>query len=198
MSEVNEGVSDANQTDSNSGDKEKFVPKSAYEDVSRDMHKHKQRAKDAEARANQLEAELKAREEAKLQEQNNYKQLFENKNSELEQERQKAKQAHERFMKTTKLAALKEELGVNIKGEYLQFAALDKIVLTDDGQIEKESLREVANSFRKEHGQLIPSNSNTNITGHAPASGDVNEVKDLSKMSTEEKIRLYSQIKNKK
>ena len=51
--------------------------------------------------------------------------------------------------------ALKSELGGSIKDTYLVHADLEGISFKDDGSVDSESLLEVANKFRQEHGQLI-------------------------------------------
>lgn len=197
MSEENKSGSAAPQEPGkdSSESKEQFVSRKAYEEVTRDMHKNKQKAKELEAAFNELQAQLKAQEEAKMHEKEQWKELFEKREAELEQERQRARQIEQRHMKSVKVSALKSELGANIRDEYLQFAPLDSIVLGEDGSIDKDSLREVANSFRKEHGQLIPQSENVNITGQAANSNNVTAPVDLSKMSADQLVRHYAKLK---
>lgn len=188
MSEENKGVSDPAEQESNPApeEKEAFVSRKAYEEVTRDMHKNKQKAKDLEAANNELKSQFKAQEEQKMQEQERWKELYEKREAELEQERKKSSDQENRYMKSVKLSALKQEIGANVRDEYLHFAPIDNIVLSDDGSIDKDSLREVANSFRKEHGQLIPQSENVNITGQAASIYSVTQPKDRSKMSVDE------------
>ena len=172
-----------------------FVSRKAYEEVTRDMHKNKQKAKELEAAFNELQAQLKAQEEQKLQEQERWKELYQKREAELEQERKRAQEQESRYMKSVKMAALKRELGVDIRDEYLQFARLDEIALTDDGSIDADALRTVANDFRKQHGQLIPAQENVNITGQAPSSNDVSKPVDFSKMRAEDLVQHYAKLK---
>lgn len=173
---------------------EGYVPKKAYEEVTKDLHKFKSRAKEAEARANEFEAQMKAQEEQRMQEQEQWKQLYEKRDSELASERQRIKEIEDRHLRSQKTLALKQELGVNVKDEYLQFANFDGIVI-NDGVVDRDSLREVANSFRKEHGQLLPSSENVNITGQSPNTSSVTAKKDFSKMSSRELMEEYAKQK---
>lgn len=198
MSEENTSGSAAPEQNSNSAqEREAFVSRKAYEEVTRDMHKNKQKAKELEAAYNELQAQLQAQEEQKMQEQGKFQELYEKTTAELEQERQRAKQERDRYMRSVKLSALKQELGVNIRDEYLQFAPLDNIALTDEGSIDRDSLREAANSFKKEHGQLIPQQANVNITGQAPSNQGAPSTVDTSKMSAKDLVSYYANLKSK-
>jgi len=197
MSEENKGGSAAagDVSDKQSEEQNAFVSKKAYEEVTRDMHKNKQKAKELEAAYNELQAQLKAQEEQKMQESQQWKELYEKRQAELELERRKAQEEKNRYMTSVKLSALKQEIGANIRDEYLKFAPLDSITLTEDGLIDKESLREVANSFRKEHGQLIPSGENVNITGQAASSNIGSQSTDTSKMNAKQLVDQYAKLK---
>lgn len=200
MSEENNSGSAAPQENvSQEPKQEQYVSKKAYEEVTRDMHKNKQKAKELEVAYNELQAQLKAQEEAKLHEQERWKELYEKRETELADERKNAQEQQSRYLKSVKLSALKQEIGANIKDDYLSFADLSSISFNDDGSIDKDTLHEVANSFRKEHGQLIPQSDNVNITGQAPnnqapAPSDV----DVRNMSSRERVLYYAnQVKNK-
>lgn len=199
MSEENKGGSAAAAQDSNSAaeEKEAFVSRKAYEEVTRDMHKNKQKAKELEAAFNELQAQLRAQEEQKMQEQERWKELYQKREAELEQVKRQAQEQNNRYMRSVKMSALKQEIGANIRDEYLQFANLDSIALTEEGTIDPESLRTVANEFRKQHGQLLPKQENVNITGQAPSSSDVSKPVDISKLSASELVQRYAKLKEK-
>ena len=168
----------------------------AYQDVTKDMHKFKARAKEADERAKVLEAQMKAQEEAKMQEEQRWKELYEKREAELEQANLDKHRIVQQHTNSVKRAALKNEIGSNVRDEYLNFANLDSIVVNEDGSIDKESVRQAANYFRKEHGQLIPPSENTNITGQAATSQAPNNEVDISKMSSRELVNYYAKVKN--
>lgn len=176
---------------------ESYVHRKAYEDVSRDMHKYKQKAKELEASVNEFQTQLKAQEEQKMQEQEQWKELYEKRQAELEQYKKQAEMERNKSLQTARVSALRQEIGANVRDEYLRyFAPLDKIVVNDDGTVDKDSLREAANSFRKEHGQLLPQSDSTNITGHAASSPTAPPPADILKMSTRERVEYFTKIKN--
>jgi predicted nucleic acid-binding Zn-ribbon protein len=176
-----------------------YVRKQAYEEVSKDMHKFKSKAKDAEARIAEFEAKLKAIEEQKLKDEKRYQELYEREKQERERADSNRKKDRELYLRGLKMSALKSELG-NIKDAYLTHAAIDEIEINEDGTLSSDSVRSVANKFRQEHSQLIPSDVSGNITSFAsptsfsPTSG---KVKSLNEMSYEEKARYLKQLKNK-
>ena len=65
-----------NQSGSAGEEKIDFVSKSAYEDVSKDMHKFKSKLRETQAYTNELESRLKALEEEKMAEQAQWKELL--------------------------------------------------------------------------------------------------------------------------
>ena len=197
MSEENKGASGATQKPVVEEGKIEQVSRKAYEEVTRDMHKNKQKAKELEMQVNELRSQIQAQEEAKMQEQEQWKELYQKREAELEQFKSEAQKERDRYLVSVKRAALKQELGVGVKDEYLNFASLNEISINEDGSIDRESVREVANHFRKEHGQLIPASENTNITGHAPTSQAPAQPEqvDLRKLTSRERVEYYAKIK---
>jgi hypothetical protein len=176
---------------------EQFVAKKAYEEVAKDMHRFKSSFKEAKAKLAEYEAKLQAQEEAKLKEQQKWQELYEREKKEREkvfQERQKEKDLYARAVK---LSALKAELGGKIRDEYLSHADISAIEFTENGTVNPDTVRDVANRFRQEHSQLIPSSSSTNITGRAPASEIAPQPdRPLSALTFEEKLAELKRLRN--
>lgn len=197
MSEENKDGGAATQENVSQETQNEAVSRKAYEEVTRDMHKNKQKAKELEMALNEAKAQLKAQEEAEMQEKAQYKELFEKRDAELEQLRQQTQAERDRANRTLKITALQRELGGKVRPEYLKFANLDAISIDENDSIDSETLRNVANDFRKEHGQLIPSENSSNVTGHAPgANDDIAIPVDISKMSGKELAAHYAKLKN--
>lgn len=180
----------------------KYVPKKAYEGVSNDLHKFKSKYRDAEAKATELEQRLKAIEEEKMLEKNQYKELFEQKTEEFEALRNEVQTKEEKYRDTAKRAALKAELG-DIRSEYLAHANINAIELDENGIPSKESVLGVANDFREKHAVLIPSKADSSSTALPPTSEPpVSELtkeqlnEKLAKMSHAEKINFLKQVHN--
>ena len=196
MSEENKEGSAQTQQNVSEESVNDVVSRKAYEEVTRDMHKNKQKAKELDMKLKELETQLKAQEEAKMQENEQYKELLERRTQELEEERRKAQEKDQTINRSVKLSALKNELGGKVKDQYLSFANLDNIEL-ENGIVDAESLRNVANEFRKEHGQLIPTSDSANVTGHAASSAsNIEAPKKISEMSTAELKKYYAQLKS--
>ena len=175
-------------------DTKEVVSKKAYEEVSRDMHKNKQKAKELELALNELQTQLKVQEETKMQEKEEWKELYEREKAKAEEERQKLEQEKGRYTRSVKISALKQELGGNVKDEYLGFAKLDSIVIDESGSIDADSLLSVANQYRKEHGQLISTSDGTNITGHSASNLDNFNPKSASEMTPKERVDALTEI----
>jgi hypothetical protein len=178
--------------------KSDFVPAKAYEEVTRDLHKNKRRAKEFEAQINELRAQLKAQEEAKLQENEQWQEIAKRREAELEEFKTRYSQETSSFQKAVKRTALKQELGGKIKDEYLQFANLDAVQMDENGIVDSESLREVANEFRKQHGQLIPKAQEHEITGHDSSIQEISTQKSVSEMTSDELLAQYAKLKQAK
>lgn len=180
-------------------EKNEFVARKAFEEVSRDMHKYKKTMKDAQAKVNEYEARLKAIEEEKMQENEQWKELYEKQKEEAEHVRRLREQDKQQLANAVKKSALKAELG-NVKNEYLTFANLDEIEINEDGSINMDTVQKVANDFRTQHSALIPASSGTDITGNAPPSDAhlTNKAKSVNEMSLDEKKAALHQIRLKK
>lgn len=167
---------DQQQSNGSSQEAEKFVPRKAYEEVTSDMHKYKSQLKDMKAELEQIRAERKAQEEATLIENQKFQELYERAKQENQKLLQDLSEKEEHSKLSAKLSRLKAELGGTIRDEYLQFADLSGIVITEDGSISPDSVREVANKFRQDHPSLLPSAENLNINEKAPSIGGVQEI----------------------
>lgn len=181
---------------------EAFVSKKAYEDVSSDMHKFKSKSKDAEARANELEAQLKAVHEEKMAENNQWKELAENRAEELENFKQEQDSKRDRYINVAKKSALKSQLG-DIRDEYLAHADIASITINDDGTVNSDSVHQVANSFREKHAVLIPKaveNTSTsipaNVTHDFSTMTQDELIKEMQGKTVQERIALAQKYKN--
>ncbi len=188
------GSGAANDLKSGEENENKFVNREAYENVSKDMHKYKAKTKDYEARIAQLEADQKAKEEAKLVETQQFQKLYEEEKKRAQELSDRLTAREKQVIADRKKSALKNALG-NVNDEYLMFANLESIELSEDGNLNPDSVHKAANDFRAKHPQLLIKNEGSNITGKAPApdanvtSGQV----DLSKMSMAEKQAILTQ-----
>ncbi len=173
-----------------------MVRKEAFQEVSNDMHKYKSGMKNEKARANEAEAKLKAYEDDQLKAKEEYQTLYENEKAARIKSEEAGLLKDKKMSDARKKAALKTELG-NVKDAYLVHANLDSIEIGDDDSLNSESVLEVANKFRSDYPELIPSSGSGNITNQAARTGDVtsNSPKSLVEMTMEEKIEELARRK---
>lgn len=173
---------------------DKFVPKNAYEEVSKDMHKFKSKAKEAEAKAAELEARMKAIEEAKLLEEKRFEELYQKERSARENAENALKQTNEHLVKSVKMTALIKELGGKISPKYLIHADVNGIIVHEDGTLSSESVTAVANKFRQENPELVPSMNAGNLNDVAPSQNTVTNkpAMDFDKLSRDELRELIA------
>ena len=175
---------------------EKVVSQKAYEDMQRDMHKYKARAKENAAKNAEYEAKLKSDSEQRLIEQEQYKEAYEKSKKEAEEYKHQAESEKSNYLVAVKRNALKHELGGNVKDVYLSHANIADIEIDQEtGLVNKDSLLEVANSFRSEHGVLLGKVSGGNPTGNSAM--EVNTEKSLGDLSVSERMQLLKTMKNK-
>jgi hypothetical protein len=176
---------------SNQDSSSDVVKREAYEGVTKDLHKFKSKAKEEAAARAELEVRLKAIEEEKLKEQEQYKELYEKRNQELEQIKQSAEAEKSKYLKSVKMAALKSELGGKVRDQYLIHADIDSIEFNEDGSLNPESVKAIANDFRENHSSLIPSGNSSSITNQAPSS-DTPAPTSLGDLSVAQKMALLN------
>lgn len=175
---------------------DQFVPKKAYESVSADMHKYKQSNRELKARLNEIEANLKAQEEERLKETDQYKTLYEKEKAERERVANEVASERQRLSDFQKRSALKQALGGSVKDEYLAHADLASIEVLENGSLSPESVESVANKFRSDHPMLIPPSNEQQITNQAAAGKPPQkQEKTLAEMTYAEKAALLQSKK---
>ncbi len=176
--------------------KEEYVAKKAYEEVTADLHKNKKAKRDLLAKVNELQARIESEEKAKMEEKQQFEELYKKAELEKQQLIQSIQEKETRLLNERKKAALKQELG-NIKEVYLNLVSIDQIEVDENGLVNSESVRAVANTFKQEHPQLIPSQGASNITAAAaPIDSTVSKEKTIDEMSFEEMAAQLQQLKS--
>ena len=158
------------QTSPSGTEKKDFVQ---YETYSRVLSQHKKSQAEAEAvkaRLAEYEAREKEREEKRLAEEGNYKQLLENERKARAEEEAKRKDYERKLIDGHKLNAVLEKLPGKIKRpEYYSFIDTDKIIIDPStGEIDERSLEIVKSEFLQNHGSLLERASGTGLPYNAP------------------------------
>lgn len=162
-----ENSGNSNQTDN------EVVPRSAHRKLLDEKKKSERETAELRARLDELEAERKSAEEAKLIEQNRFKELADQREKELHKrdqeikkrdeilEAQKAERAAER-----KRAEVLEQLGAKFKKpQYEKFLDIDEV--PDDAEERKNWI----SKFKSDNADLLVIANTTPPPGTAPRSG---------------------------
>lgn len=176
---------EAQPVEASSQQEEAYVPKKAFQEVTTDMHKFKNKYKSVTAELEALKAEREAAQQAQLEEQKQFQELYEQQKAKTAELNSQLENANRQFELNSKRAALKAELG-EVKDDYLSFARLDEIELLEDGHIDPDSLHKVANEFRQNHPSLIGKPAGGGITNTAAPIENGIQVESLENLSPEE------------
>jgi hypothetical protein len=171
------------------------VSREAYQRVLDQRKADRDRAKAAEEKATQLQAEKDAAEAEKLAQANEYKKLFEAEKKKREEVEGRMSQMTQAQVTRAKTDALKAELGIS-KTEYLNFADLAAVQMNDDGTVEPESIKTVANKFRESYPDLLPSRSGGRLPQNAPAGTQPKLQKKISEMNPAELREAYANLRS--
>lgn len=173
-------------------EKEQYVKREAYEGVTKDLHKNKSKVKDLAAKVAQLTAEKNASAEERLAEEKRWEELYRKRDSEMKELQDAISEREHNYLEAVKKNALKQELGGKIKDDFLVHAELNSIQFNEDGTLDKDTLHEVANSFRESYPELIPVVNDSNPTGPSSPSNFTAEekVKGLNELTFDEKVKL--------
>ena len=183
-------VNDGHQVD-NVGDQDQNGDTGTKDKVAYDTYRRVLgKLKDAEAKLEKLnEYEAKAAEaekikaeaeEVKLKSEGKWKELLEAKENKLKEldgmlaeERNKVQSFQDHLQEATKLQALQDVLGGRFKKQrYFDLVETDKIAINPEtGQVDNDSLKAYADSFLKEHKELIEFNKPQMPDGAAHAGG---------------------------
>ena len=128
-----------------------------------------------------------AKDEQALAEQGEYKGLYEQSKTAVEDLKGKLADAQTQQDNFRKLRAALGALGGKVDQKYYSHIGIDNILLDPDtGEVDEMSLTKTVEKFKKDHGVLIQNTTATPLPNAAPqyASG----TEDMSKMSKEERM----------
>lgn len=173
------------------------VSADSYKKLLDQRKKDQARARQAEQELTELKAKAEADEAARLVEQNRYKELYEAEKKKREDTESRISQMTQSQITSAKRAELDRQLGGVKKAEYLSFADLNAIQMNEDGTVEAESVKAVANKFRETHPDLLPTKTGATLPNGAPADHKPKLTKPLSQMTTAELRAAYSNVRSK-
>ena len=167
-------------------EKEDLVPRSSLKDFQTDMHKYKTLYKDAQAQLEAVKAEQALADERKLEEQNQWKTLYEKQKLEADTIRKSSTEKEQKLIKMQKLNAIKSKVSLH-SDDLLSFVNLDNIELDDNGLPTKDSLDREIEAFKQKHPYAIKKVASGVVPSVSPARTDVKkESKSLSTLTDSE------------
>ena len=149
--------------------KEEFVTRKSYDEVSQDMHKNKQRVKELEDEKRALLAEKDAKAKEDLEEAGQWQTLYQQnaeKVKELEAARTNDRKAFMNEQKKNKVIAL---IGGFKKPEY-DFVVNVANIVDSEGQINMDTVQAEADRIKQNHSELLKSSKGPRLPNDAPSS----------------------------
>jgi len=134
------------------------LPDASQDKVSYDTYrKVLNEAKKTKDLLKQYEAERQVSDENKLKEQNQYKELFENKDKQVTELSKKLEQQESSINNSLKRQAFEKFLGGHLKSDaYSAFIPFDKIILDHETKrINDDSVKMAVSDFVKDHSALV-------------------------------------------
>ncbi len=191
-------VSDDNANASGEGGTGDSVSVESYKRLLAQRKADKARARALEEENNTLKAEREASEASKLQEANQFKELYEKEKKKRETAEGALSEMSTRQVTNAKKDALNKALGGVSKSEYLGFADLSTVQMNDDGTVDPESLNAVANKFRESYPELLPNRSASKLPNTAGKDYTPPAPKKLEDMTPQELREAYQKHNTKK
>jgi hypothetical protein len=173
--------------------KEEFVAAKAYQEVQKDMFKYKTALKEKEAILSQLKLEKEQREQQALQDNEEWKTLYENTRSKLEEINKARTEEKEQFINYHKKNAVLKEIGGFKRDEYSKFINVSSVELDEEGNLVQESLLNEVNRIKQQYPELLKSSNASPLPADAPKVTDPMQ-KSWSEMTKQERDKLKEKL----
>jgi len=137
--------------------KSDFVSKDFADKVLTEKKNFQRKYTEAMAELNEFRSQQKAQAEQKMLEEKKFSELIDQQKSrisELESLNSQHLQEKTDFRKMNAALNLLQQKGVNLESKYMGLVHIDKIQLSESGEIDATSVAEVVDSFQKEHPRL--------------------------------------------
>lgn len=145
-----------------------------------------------QTKAKTFEDEKKASEEAKLKEANDWKKLYEQRDTELKETKESLTSFQKNLNDSIKISAFNRHLGGKLKNDsYIDFVKLEDIAINPETRkVDAESVKKVVASFLKEHSPLVEFKGGGKLPGDSAnglgPKGASSSGKTVTQMSTSE------------
>lgn len=158
-------------------------PSAAEESYKQDMFKYKERMKLAEVGLAAAQAEKAALERVQLEQNEEWKTLYEKEKTERENAVVELHSKSKQFIDSSKINAVVQGLGGFKKDDYSKFIDPSNIEVTESGVFDTESLNKEVERIRQTFPELLKASSSPALPNGAPSSVTAPEPKILANMS---------------
>ena len=156
-----------------------------YADIKDDMFKYKTAGKDKDSKIAELQAQIESAKTVELEQKQEYKTLFEAEKAKNVELLEDSAIKDEKFVTSHKINAVIEELGGFKKTEYVKFVDTSKVLVDDNGVVDKLTVDSEVKRIRQEYPELLKASKGGKLPSDAPR-GSVAPKKSLGKMNRNE------------
>lgn len=136
-------------------DSENPVPYSTYKKAVTEKRNRDAELKEAREQLAKFEQEKKELEEKSLREKEDYKKLFEARETELKSEREKRLEIEAHITNSKKLRGFLSTLGSPLEEQYMDLIDLNKIALDQEGKPDEVVVKQYADEFKKKYWRVF-------------------------------------------
>ena len=143
-----------------------------------------------------LRTAMARQEQEKLEQNQEYKTLWERTSDELKREREDRLNLEKNIVKSQKRKAFDRELGKSLsKDRYYDFVNFDDIIVEADGTVNSDSVRYAVNLFRENYRELVPQVNVPRVGSEAPSNaGVVKTRRNVNELTKEDRSNLKRRL----
>ena len=148
---------------------------------------------------NSLRAAMARQEQEKLEQNQEYKTLWERTADELKKEREDRLSLEKNIVRNQKRKAFDRELGKSLSKErYYDFVNFDDIIVEADGTVNSDSVRYAVNLFRENYRELVPQTNVPRVGSEAPSNtGVIKANRGIKELNRADRSNLKRRLLNK-
>lgn len=160
-------------------EKDGFVSKQAYKQVSQDMHSYKAKMKELSAQLEAVKADKEAREKSVLEEQEKWHDLYKKSELKIQELLKERDKERNQFLEGHKKNSVLQQISFK-KPEYVKFIDVSKIEVNEDGSIVPDLVAAEVERIKKEYPELLKTNAREMLPDAAPKGAKPKSLKDMS------------------
>lgn len=160
-------------------EKDGFVSKQAYKQVSQDMHSYKTKMKELSAQLEAVKADKEAREKSVLEEQEKWHDLYKKSETKIQELLKERDKERNQFLEGHKKNSVLQQVSFK-KPEYVKFIDVSKIEVNEDGSIAQDLVAAEVERIKKEYPELLKTTAREMLPDAAPKGAKPKSLKDMS------------------